>query len=193
MCAKAGTPLTGLDVSCDASLLQAATMTDELQFYSVVDGARVAVPATCRDTDWATVTVPFGWRVQGCWKPTPDSEEDAAAACERAPRFMRHEYRPQATYPPGVSTVDRSRDTSLLAKGCFDGTIAVYNYPTQAPGMAMRRLPGHGSRIAKVRFTSDMRHLIALGQFNRTITVYALVPEEDDLFSTNTPPPPLRR
>ena len=34
------------------------------------------------------------------------------------------------------------------------------------------QVPGHASSIAKVRFTSDGRYLIALGQFNRIITQY---------------------
>ena len=28
-------------------------------------------------------------------------------------------------------------DLKYLAKGCIDGSVAVYNYPTHAPGMSM--------------------------------------------------------
>lgn len=175
MCAKAGAPLTAIDLAADFSVMQSATLADDLHFYSVKDGGRIPVPATVRDTEWATVTVPFGWRVQGCWKPSGEqNDDDAVLAAEDAPRFLRYEYKPQTTFPPAVSTVHRSPDGTLLAKGCNDGTVAVYNYPTQALGMEMVTAPGHGTRIAKVRFTCDMRHLIALGQFNRSLTVYAI-------------------
>ena len=91
--------MTSIDMSVDASHFQVATCTNELQFYTIADGTRVLSPAAVRDKKWATITVPIGWSVQGCWKP------DA--------------------------------DLKYLAKGCIDGSVAVYNYPTHAPGMSM--------------------------------------------------------
>lgn len=173
--------MTAIDISSDAVHVQAATATDELQFYSIVDGSRVSIPAVTRDTEWATVTVPFGWCVQGCWDSKGHVEEETALeAAEKTPRFLRTEWRSDINSLPGVSSVHLSPNGRLLAKGCFDGTVAVYNYPTQVAGMRMIAAPGHGSRIAKVRFTCDGKHLVALGQFNRTITVYRISQIEAD-------------
>ena len=155
-----------------------ATCTNELQFYSTADGTRVLSPAAVRDKKWATITVPIGWSVQGCWKPEDDRsvELSAANSMEESARIpgstqFANNRRHLAPY---VTCVHRSPDLKYLAKGCIDGSVAVYNYPTHAPGMSMIKVPGHGSSIAKVRFTSDGKYLIALGRFNRTITQYKI-------------------
>lgn len=181
MCTKAGAPLTSIDISSDEAYVQAGTSTEDLQFFKVADGSRVSIPAEVRDVDWASVSVPYGWCVQGCWKGTGElKEETAVQAAEKSPRFLRTEWRPRILTLPGLSTVDRSPNRAFLAKGCFDGTVAIYNYPAQAPGMSVVCAPcGHGSRIGKVRFTCDGKHLIALGQFNRVVTVYSLALEEN--------------
>ena len=55
MCASAGAPLASMDLSHDALHVQVATVTHELQFYSVKDGSRLPSPATLRDAKWATL------------------------------------------------------------------------------------------------------------------------------------------
>lgn len=173
MCSKAGSPITSIDISSDAQYIQAATATDELQFYSVADGSRLSIPAVTRDTEWATVTVPFGWCVQGCWKGRETGGDNTGVDdVDMAPRFHRSAWTSRVHSMPAVSCVHRSPNGKMLAKGCNDGTVAIYRYPTQVAGMRMVTAAGHGSRIAKVRFTCDGQHLVALGQFNRTITVY---------------------
>lgn len=166
ICAKAQAPLTSIDLSLDATHVQAATRANQLKFYSVVDGTFVGSPAAVRDEKWTSITVPIGWNVQGCWDAarTDNIMEQAKHGC------------PQTTNRDSayVTSVHRAPNHQYLAKGCIDGTVAVYNYPTHAPGMRMLRVPGHGSSIAKVRFTSDGKYLVALGQFNRTITQYEI-------------------
>lgn len=183
MCSKADSPITSIDISSDAQYIQAATATDELHFYSVADGSRLSIPAVTRDTDWATVTVPFGWRVQGCWKAREvggDNNNTGVEDIDMAPRFQRSSWTSRGCTSPGVSCVHRSPNGQILAKGCTDGTVAIYRYPTQGAGMGMVTAAGHGSRIAKVRFTCDGGHLVALGQFNRTITVYKVAKTDID-------------
>jgi len=185
MCSNANSPITAIDLSTDANTIQAATANDELYFYSVQDGKRITIPAKTRDTEWASVTVPFGWRVQGCWRNSKIATQplqDAKKASELAPRFLRNkrwrlsdDEEAQKT-PPIVTSVHRSHDSKYLVKGCADGTVAIYNYPTQAPGLTMLPIPGHGSRIAKVRFSCDSHYLLVLGQYNRTISVYEVTP-----------------
>ena len=159
ICAKTNAPLTSIDLSTDSSHFQAATSTNELHFYSIADGTKVASPAVTRDKKWATITVPLGWHVQGCWSSVLGEKSSLDN---------------EGGFAPYVVSVHRSPNNRYLAKGCIDGTVAVYNYPTHAPGMSMLKVPGHASSISKVRFTSDCKHLLALGQFNRTITQYSL-------------------
>ena len=132
--------MTSIDLSVDASHFQVATRTNELQFYSVVDGTRIASPTVLRDTKWMTITVPLGWNVQGCWKCAggPAKEDDAIDDVEQAPRFLKIiRNNKNNNSAPYVTSVHRSPNLRYLAKGCLDGSVAVYNYPTHAPGMAM--------------------------------------------------------
>ena len=123
----------------DASHFQVATRTNELHFYSVLDGTRIASPAVVRDTKWMTMTVPLGWNVQGCWKCAGGRTAEGSAVddAERAPRFLKAiGNTTNQDSAPHVTSVHRSPNSRYLAKGCADGTVAVYNYPTHAPGMA---------------------------------------------------------
>lgn len=92
-----------------------------------------------RDTKWTTITVPLGWNVQGCWKGPGSitSEGNAIDDAEHAPRSLRPINTMNQPSSPFVTSVHRSPNSRYLAKGCADGTVAVYNYPTHAPGMAM--------------------------------------------------------
>ena len=122
-------------MSFDAKHFQVSTATNELQFYSVADGSRVASPTLMRDTKWATLTVPLGWNVQGCWKHGGGpARSDAWVNSEYLPRHF--EASNSSTLVPSVVSVHRSPNMCHLAKGCVDGTVAVYNYPTHASGMA---------------------------------------------------------
>ncbi|KAJ1447589.1 hypothetical protein M885DRAFT_471813 [Pelagophyceae sp. CCMP2097] len=174
VCAPAGAPVTGLDLSNDGKYFQLATASDELQFYSVADGSRESSPGALRDEGWHTLNLPLGWDVRGCWQTfwALDSPAAAAAAAEEAPLYLGA--RRTAQYTPAVHAVARSPAKRFLAKACVDGTLAVYNFPTHAPGMGFKKLPGHASQIAAVRFTCDGKRLLALGQFNRTVTQYRL-------------------
>jgi len=108
------------------------TRTDDLHFYSAIDGTRISSPALLRDTKWLTITVPFGWDVQGCWNHTRASAHNDVM-CEV------DTFQDQRNHSPAsrVVSVHRSLDMSYLAKGCVDGTVAIYNFPTHARGMAM--------------------------------------------------------
>lgn len=182
ICAKAGGPPTSIDLSTDANYFQIATRTNQLQFYTVADGNRIASPAIVRDTTWASITVPLGWNVQGCWKSADNQSEvdNAVDDMEQAPRFIKRSCEAGVNSAAFVTSVHRSPDSRFLAKGCINGTVAVYNHPTHAPGMTMLQVPGHGSSIAKVRFTSHGKYLLALGQFNRTVTQYEMSLLEND-------------
>lgn len=142
VCAKADAPLVSLDLSLNGNYFQVSTNTNELHFYSVLDGTRVASPAVVRDTKWASITVPLGWNVQGCWKSAggDSNERNAVDDAEHAPRFLKSIITTNEHPAPFVTSVHRSPSSRLLAKGCADGTVAVYNYPAHAPGMAMVRV-----------------------------------------------------
>jgi len=87
-----------------------------------------------------TMTVPLGWNVQGCWKCAGGHTAEGSAVddAERAPRFLKAiSNTTNQDSAPHVTSVHRSPNSRYLAKGCVDGTVAVYNYPTHAPGMAM--------------------------------------------------------
>ena len=135
--------MTSIDLSVDAGYFQVATRTNELQFYSVIDGTRIASPTVIRDTKWMTITVPLGWNVQGCWKCAggPVKDDNAIDDVEEAPRFLNNiQNNKSNNSAPYVTSVHRSPNLHYLAKGCIDGTVAVYNYPTHAPGMAMLKV-----------------------------------------------------
>ena len=82
--ANAGAPIVSLDLSADGKFFQAATAVNELHFYAVADGTMVSSPALLRDTIWASITVPLGWNVQGCWRCAKEAagESDALADAE---------------------------------------------------------------------------------------------------------------
>ena len=106
----------------------------------MIDGTNIASPTVLRDAKWATITVPLGWNVQGCWKCAggPVKEDDAVDGAEYTPRFLKDIGNNKSNMSaPHVVSVHRSPNLRYLAKGCADGTVAIYNYPTHAPGMAM--------------------------------------------------------
>ena len=135
MCQKTGSNVIAFDFSSDASTLQLTTSADELLFYSARTGEPISSNASVRDVDWATISCPLGWHVQGVWPPDND----------------------------GVSclTVHRSADRALLAKGDDAGGVAVFRYPCQTHDAGLVKCDGHASHVTRVRFTCDGKYLVS--------------------------------
>ena len=75
-------------------------------------------------------------------KPDADRSVELLAAnsmeeSARIPSSIQFANNTRYLATPHVTSVHRSPDLKYLAKGCIDGSVAVYNYPTHAPGMSM--------------------------------------------------------
>ena len=85
MCQKTPFNVLSFDYSSDSATLQLTTSADELLFYNARDGTPIASNASVRDVDWATITCPLGWHVQGVWQ-TQSSRPGAGGGVRSRPR-----------------------------------------------------------------------------------------------------------
>ncbi|GMI46711.1 hypothetical protein TrCOL_g1657 [Triparma columacea] len=131
--------------------LQCTTDDFRLLFFTAADGKAVTSNAKLRDTKWATQTCTLGWNVQGVWP-----KDDAAKMVN-------------------VSTVDRAEKRSVLACGKDDGSVRVYNYPTQVKDMKYSEGQGGSNFVSSVRFNCNEDTIVSMGANNRVIMQYKLV------------------
>jgi len=101
------------DGSSDSATLQLTTSAEELLFYNAHDGTQIASNASVRDVDWATITCPLGWHVQGVWQQSSRSGADGSGSGGGGGGAGGGGASNRACL-----TVHRSHDRGLLAQVC---------------------------------------------------------------------------
>ena len=103
-----------------------------------MDGAHVNSPSALKDCVWDSYTCTLGWYVQGAW--------------------------PEYNDGTNVNSVHRSKDSTLLAAADDVGRVKVFRYPCLAKGADYVPCRGHNHAIGEVRFTTDDKYMVTVGQ-----------------------------
>ena len=138
------------DWSLDSRLLRSTSETCELLFWNAPNGSMNAHPDECRDTVWATHTVPFGWHVQGIW-PVDGSGSH-------------------------VCTLDVSRgdgEVKVCATGDVSGHLKLFRFPCVGEKAMFRSYIGDGMQARKAHIICDSMTVFAVCS-HTCVTVFAL-------------------
>jgi microtubule-associated protein-like 6 len=159
-CERHSSFIRGFDFSEDSVYIQSDSGDYEHLYFEAEDGEFFAAGSQLRDIQWYDMTCSFGYPVQGAW---PEYEE-----VEKGNAFE-------------PSTVHRSRDETFLSVGDTSGAVKIYHYPCVSKDAMNVRKDCHVNDVAKVRFSCDSKHLITIGKQDRTIVIWNIMPEKDDL------------
>jgi echinoderm microtubule-associated protein-like 6 len=144
--------ITHVDISDDATRIQANTGSQELLFYDATTGDLIASPSTVKNVDWSSWTCTLGWPVQGIW---PDASATDAAT-------------------PLVNSTHRAINETLLAVSDEYGGVRVYRYPVIDSKADFIDLKGHSMHVTKVAFNKNDSHLLTCGGSDRSLMQWKL-------------------
>jgi microtubule-associated protein-like 6 len=81
---KPEAPVLHMDFSDDASFLRVNDADKNLHFCDVTTGMKIPAASELKDIDWATVSCPFSWEMQGVHNPYADGTEVAHVTVNKA-------------------------------------------------------------------------------------------------------------
>lgn len=169
-CDKHNDAVLAADFSSDGAFLQSDSADYEHLYYSTSDGSYYKIPSQLKNVKWDTWTNKMGWPVQGCWpKLTSGRKREelfAAAALEGKVGV--------AAVSPEPTAVHRSKAHDMLAVGYQDGAVKIFRYPCLSKNAAYASLKGHTADLPSLRFACDDRHIVTIGQTDRTILVWKI-------------------
>jgi microtubule-associated protein-like 6 len=167
-CDKHNDAVTSVDFSDDGAFLQSDADDYEHLYYSTSDGAFFKLPSQLKNVKWHTWTCKMGWPVQGCWPKVLTGkrlDEALQAAAEEGRTSMK-------SIAPEPTSVHRNHEGGLLAVGYQDGRCQIVRYPCLNKSAEPCVFRGHTADVPRLRFTCDDKHVISVGQGDRSIMVW---------------------
>lgn len=149
-CEKHHSYIKHIDFSADSAYIQSNCGGYELQFFSAIDGEHVHTPSITKDVEWNRYTCTMGWYVQGIHPEYVDGVE--------------------------LSSCDKSHNGRYVATTDEAGRIKVFRYPCLTKGADFVSGYGHTTKASKVRFSADDSRMITIGQLDRTILQWKVIP-----------------
>lgn len=140
--------VTHLDWSIDNKLLQSTCGAYEILYWSAADGTQLLSKDdnTEADSEWATLTCPFGFNVMGIWPHYSDGTD--------------------------VNAVDVNPNAGLVATGDDFGKLKIFNYPCVSKDAPFSEGSGHSSHVMNVRFVRGSRCITTAGGCDTTIFLW---------------------
>lgn len=140
--------ITHMDWSIDNKLIQSTCGAYEILYWSVTNGAQLLskddnVEA---DSEWATLTCPFGFNVMGIWPSCSDGTD--------------------------VNAIDVNSNAGLTATGDDFGKLKIFNYPCVAKDAPYSEGLGHSSHVMNVRFIRGTRLIATAGGCDSSVIVW---------------------
>lgn len=135
--------ITSVDWSLDEQHIRSVCGAYELLFWSVDSKKQDKSGASNTvDTEWASQSAKFGWRVAGIFPPGQDGSH--------------------------INTVDESKVQNMIATGDDFGLVNIYRNPCEEKHEA-RMYRGHSEHVTNVKFLGDGQFLVSTGGQDKTI------------------------
>ncbi|CAD8173443.1 unnamed protein product [Paramecium pentaurelia] len=146
-------------ISIDYSITQRILVTFDNQQLWCIDLAQRQL-IRYKEDDWKSFTSIYGWQIKGAW--------------------------PQKTDGTEIVTADRDGSKSVIAIGDKYGQIKLYKYPAYKINCSFYRYLGHSGRISKLRFSSNDKCLISLGENEKSIIQWNFQVEQNVVERSST-------
>ena len=136
-----------LDWSQDGEYIIVTNQSYEILIFNVTKGKidHEKRPSSHVDTQWQTYTQKLGFPVQGIW-PGVDMTD--------------------------INTVDRSKNSVVIATGDDFGMVKLFKYPCVTPKAKFNEYCGHSSHVTKVRFSANDESLVSTGGNDMTVFIW---------------------
>ena len=140
--------ITHLDWSIDNKLLQSTCGAYEILYWSATDGTQLLSKDdnTEADSEWATLTCPFGFNVMGIWPSCSDGTD--------------------------VNAIDVNTNAGLVATGDDFGMLKIFNYPCVSKDAPYAEGCGHSSHVMDVRFVRGTRSIATVGGCDSSVFLW---------------------
>jgi echinoderm microtubule-associated protein-like 6 len=167
--AMIGQPVHSIDYSEDSRIIRVYSIAGE-RFYLDADDAMVlnAAAADLDNVPWKTRSSLYDDHVRGLWhrsKELPDEADDTIK---------------EQSYPTTIAVSDADND-KVIAAGSRGGDIKIYpnGYPSNSSSALIALDQAHVGAVAKVAYSADMKHLISIGQYDRTILIWQIIQNKE--------------